>query len=121
MTQNPRHSRTWYKLKIHVSPLSIQKAHVLAKYAKFAESAPMTSKLGVNPENSRNVQQTTQVLCLSHNASANHVKLATFANKTQDKLPFLTHFAHVSLHIFRIYAHILHHCRLVLSTYKFYC
>ena len=64
-------------------------------YVKFAESAPMTSYLGVNPENSRNIQRTTQVLRLSHNASANHAKFATFANKTQDKLPFLTHFAHV--------------------------
>ena len=53
--------------------------------AKFAESAPMTSKLGVNPENFRNVQRMTQVLHLSHNAPANHVKFATFANKTQDK------------------------------------
>ena len=33
--QNPRHSRTWYKFKIHVSPLSSQKAHVLANYVKF--------------------------------------------------------------------------------------
>ena len=56
-----------------------------------------------------------QVLCLLHNAPANNAKFATFANKTQDKLPFLTHFAHVSLHIFRIYAHILHHCRLALK------
>ena len=48
-------------------------------------SAPMTSKLGVNPGNSRNVQRTTQVLRLSHNAPANNAKFATFANKTQDK------------------------------------
>ena len=88
-------------------------------YTKFAESAPMTSYLGVNPENSRNIQQTMQVLRLSHNASANHTKFAIFANKTQDKFPFLTHFAHVLLHIFHIYAHILHHCRLVLRTYDF--
>ena len=33
---------------------------------------------------------------------------------------FLHISAHVSLHIFRIYAHILHHCRLVLNAYKFY-
>ena len=79
----------------------------------------MTSYLGVNPENSRNIQRTMQVLRLSHNASADHAKFATFANKTQDKFPFLTHFAHVLLHIFHIYAHILHHCRLVLCTYDF--
>ena len=48
-------------------------------------SAPMTSKLGVNPGNSRNVQRTMQVLRLSHNAPANNMKFATFANKTQDK------------------------------------
>ena len=87
-----------------------------ANYAKFAESAPMTSKLGVNPENSRNIQRTTQVLHLSQNTSANHAKFATFVNKTQDKFPFLAHFAHVLLHIFRIYAHILHYCRLALNT-----
>ena len=56
-----------------------------ANYAKFTESAPMTSRLGVNPGNSRNVQQMMQVLRLSHNALANNAKFATFANKTQDK------------------------------------
>ena len=80
----------------------------------------MTSYLGVNPENSRNIQRTMQVLHLSHNASANHAKFATFANKAQDKFPFFTHFTHVLLHICCIYVHILRHCRLVLSTYKFY-
>ena len=54
-------------------------------YVKFAEPAPMTSRLGMNPGNSRNVQQMMQVLHLSHNAPANNVKSATFANKTQDK------------------------------------
>ena len=87
-------------------------------YAKFAESAPINN-LGVNPVNSRKIQRTTQILHLLHNASANHTKFATFANNREDKLPFLTHFAHVLLHIFRIYAHILLHCRLVLRTYDF--
>ena len=36
MTRNPCHLRTRYTLKIHVSPLSSQKAHVLANYVKFA-------------------------------------------------------------------------------------
>ena len=36
-TQNPCHSHTWYKLKIHVSSLSSQKAHVLANYIEFAD------------------------------------------------------------------------------------
>ena len=54
-------------------------------YAKFAESTPMTSYPGVNPENSGNVQQTMQVLRLLHNAPENHAKFMTFANKTQDK------------------------------------
>ena len=41
--------------------------------------------------------------------------------QTTDKISyaFLTHFPHVLLHIFCIYAHILHHCRLVLHTYDF--
>ena len=47
--------------------------------------APMTSKLGLNPGNSRNVQRTTQVLRLLHNAPANNAKFTTFANETQDK------------------------------------
>ena len=79
----------------------------------------MTSYLGVNAENSRNIQRTTQVLRLSHNASANHAKFVIFANKTQDKFPFLGHFAHILLHICHIYAHILYYCRLVLRTYDF--
>ena len=65
------------------------------------------------------VCKTTQILHFPHNTSANHVKFATFANNRQDKLPFLTHFAYVLLRIFCIYAHILHHCRLVLCTYDF--
>ena len=81
-------------------------------YAKFTKSTPITSKLGVNPENSRNVQRMTQVLRLLHNAPANNAKFVTFS--------FLTNFfAHVSLHIFCIYAHILHHCRLVLALTNF--
>ena len=89
-----------------------------ANYTKFTESAPINN-LEVNPVNSRKIQQMMQILRLSHNTSANHAKFATFANNRQDKLPFLTHFAHVLLHIFCIYAHILHHCRLVLRTYDF--
>ena len=91
---------------------------------KFAESTPMTNDLGVNPENSRKIQQTMQILCQSHNTSVNHTKFVTFANDRQDKLhisyTFLTHFAHILLHVFHMYAHILHHCRLVLNTYKCY-
>ena len=89
-----------------------------ANYMKFTESAPI-SNLEVNLVHSRKTQQTMQVLRLPHNTSANHTKFATFANNRQDKLPFLTHFAHVLLHIVCIYAHILHHCRLVLHTYDF--
>ena len=89
-----------------------------ANYMKFAESTPI-SNLEVNPVHSRKTQQTMQVLCLPHNTSANHAKFTTFAHNRQDKLPFLTHFAHVLLHIVRIYAHILHDCRLVLRTYDF--
>ena len=37
----------------------------------------------------------------------------------QDKYYFLTHCGQVLLHIFHIYAPILHHCRLVLSTSHF--
>ena len=110
--QNPR------KLE-RINQISRSSTTAPTNYVKFAESAPMTSYLGVNPENSRNIQQTTQVLRLSHNASANHAKFLTFANKTQDKFPFLAHFAHVLLHMCCIYAHILHYCRLVLNT-KFY-
>ena len=90
-----------------------------ANYAKFAESAPITSRLGVNPENSRMAQQMTQILHLSHNARANNAKFATFAHKYKISILSLTHCAHVLLHIFCIYAHILHHCRLVLSTSDF--
>ena len=60
-----------------------------------------------------------QILHLSHNAPANNVKFATFAHKYKLSNLFLTHFAHVLLHIFCIYAHILHHCRLVLSSSDF--
>ena len=90
-----------------------------ANYAKFAESAPMTSRLGVNRENSRNVQRMTQILHLSHNAPANNAIFATFAHKYKISIHSLTHCAHVLLHIFHIYAHILHHCRLLLSTSDF--
>ena len=90
-----------------------------ANYVKFAESAPMTSRLGVNRENSRKVQRMTQILHLLHNAPANNAKFATFAHKCKLSNLFLTHFAHVLLHIFRVYAHILHHCRLVLSSSDF--
>ena len=83
----------------------------------FAESAPMTSRLGVNPENSRNVQRMTQILHLSHNARANNAKFATFAHKYKISIIFVQ----VLLHIFCIYAPILHHCRLALNSYKFYC
>ena len=83
---------------------------------KFTESTPMTSRLGVNQENSRNVQRMTQIL---HNAPANNANSATFAHKYKISILSLTHCAHVLLHIFRIYAHILHHCRLVLSTSDF--
>ena len=79
----------------------------------------MTSRLGVNRENSRNVQRMTQILHLSHNAPANNAKFATFAHKYKINIRSLTHCAHVLLHIFHIYAHILHHCRLVLSTSDF--
>ena len=79
----------------------------------------MTSRLGVNRENSRNVQRMMQILHLSHNAPANNVKFATFAHKYKISILSLTHCAHVLLHIFHIYAHILHHCRLVLSTSDF--
>ena len=79
----------------------------------------MTSRLGVNRENSRKVQRMTQILHLSHNAPANNAKFATFAHKYKLSNLFLTHFAHVLLHIFCIYAHILHHCRLVLSSSDF--
>ena len=90
-----------------------------ANYAKFAESTPMTSRLGVNRENSRNVQRMTQILHLLHNAPANNAKFATFAHKYKISIHSLTHCAHVLLHIFHIYGHILHHCRLVLSTSDF--
>ena len=60
-----------------------------------------------------------QILHLSHNALANNAKFATFAHKYKLSNLFLTHFAHVLLHIFCIYAHILHHCRLVLSSSYF--
>ena len=103
-----------------INQISCSSPTAPANYAKLAESATnCSSNLGVNPVNSRKIQRTMQILRFSHNTSANHAKFATFANKTQDKLPFLTHFAHVLLHIFCIYAHILHHCRLVLCTYDF--
>ena len=40
-------------------------------------------RLGVNPENSRNVQRMTQILHLSHIARANNAKFATFAANTR--------------------------------------
>ena len=61
----------------------------------------------------------TQILHLSHNAPANNAKFATFARKYKISILSLTHCAQVLLHIFHIYAHILHHCRLVLSTSDF--
>ena len=109
MTENPG------KLE-RINQISRSSPTTPANYVKFAESAPMTSRLGVNQENSRKVQRMTQILHLSHNATANNAKFATFAHKYKLSNLFLTHFAHVLLHIFCIYAHILHHCRLVLSS-----
>ena len=73
-----------------------------ANYGKFAESAPITSRLGVNPGNSRKVQWTTQVLPLSHNAPANNAKFATFAHKYK---------------ISNLFLHILHMFHCIYSTY----
>ena len=76
-------------------------------YAKFAESAPMTNNLGVNPENPRKIQRKMQILHQSHNTLANHAKFATLANNRQDKLhisyTFCTYFttciSHVCTHL----------------------
>ena len=65
-------------------------------YTKFAEPATnYSSNLGVNPGNSRKIQQTTQILCQLHNTSANHAKFATFANNRQDKLCISYTFLHI--------------------------
>ena len=50
----------------------------------------------------------TQILHLLHNAWANNAKFATFAIITSNNL-FLTHFAHILLHIFHIYARTFRH------------
>ena len=59
-------------------------------FAQFAHNSresrkihTMTSRLGVNPENSRDVQRITQILHLSHSAGANNAKFATFAMNTR--------------------------------------
>ena len=37
MMQNPHHSHKWYQLKIHVSPLSSQKARIFGKLRKICQ------------------------------------------------------------------------------------
>ena len=37
MMQNPCHSHKWYKLKIHVSPLCSQKAHIFGKLHEICQ------------------------------------------------------------------------------------
>ena len=46
----------------------------------------MTSRLGVNRKNSRNIQRMMQILHFSHNARANNAKFATFAANTRQVL-----------------------------------
>ena len=60
-----------------------------------------------------------QILHLPHPHQANHAEFVTFAQNKQESYALLTHIAHILLHIFCMYAHILHHCRLVLRTYNF--
>ena len=86
MTQNPRHSHTWYQLKIHVSPLSNQKAHVLAKLGEIRQpffdlnyekwKLQISQRIAQNPLN-------------SPTPTGNHMKLAKFMLISNDSLsPF---------------------------------
>ena len=70
------------------------------KYAKFAESAPITSNLGVNPENSRKYSE-------GHKFCANRTTHQQITQNSQDlhttdkiSYTFFTHFAHILLHVF---------------------
>ena len=58
----------------------------------------------------------TQILHHPHPHLANHAKFATFAHNKAGKLRTFTN---MFMHIFYMFAHILHYCRLVLDAYNF--
>ena len=73
MTQNPRHSRKWHQLKIHVSPLSSQKAHIFGKLCKIRQPF---SDLNYGKWKPQISQQIAQNRLNSPTLTANHTKLA---------------------------------------------
>ena len=74
MTQNPHHSRKWYQLKIHVSPLSSQKKpHI---FGKLREICQPVSDLNYGKWKSQISQQIAQNPLNSLTLTANHMKLA---------------------------------------------
>ena len=73
MMRNPRHSCKWYQLKIHVSPLSSQKAHIFGKLREIRQPFSNLNHGKWKPQISqRIVQNPLNSLTLT----VNHVKLA---------------------------------------------
>ena len=73
MTRNPRHSRKWYQLKIHVSPLSSQKTHI---FGKLHEIHQPFSDLNYGEWKPQISQPIAQNPLNSPTLTANHAKLA---------------------------------------------
>ena len=75
MMQNPCHLQIWYNLKIHVSPLSSQKAYVLANYTKFTNHFSNLAREMETPDFTVNCTKSTQFASPhgeSHEISAIH-------------------------------------------------
>ena len=73
MTRNPCHLRKWYQLKIHVSPLSSQKAHM---FGKLREIRQPFSDLNYGKWKPQISQRIAQNPLNSPTITVNHVKLA---------------------------------------------
>ena len=73
MMQNPQYSRKWYQLKIHVSPLSSQKAHI---FGKLREIRQPFSDLDHGKWNSQNLHQNAQNLPNLPTLTMNQAKFA---------------------------------------------
>ena len=81
--RNPHHLRKWYLLKIHVSPLSNQKAHVLANYVKIHQPFFDLNYGKWKPQILQRIMQNPLNL---PTPTANHMKLAKFRLISFDSL-----------------------------------
>ena len=73
MMRNPRHSRKWYQLKIHVSPLSSQKTHIFGKLCEICQPFSDFNYGKWKPQISQRIVQNP---LNSPTVTANHTKLA---------------------------------------------